>query len=118
MVLSAADILAAEDFEYAEVDCPEFGGKVRVRALTAAQQSQISKRVQAKQTEDLEVLLCLMGCVDEEGTPIFAKGDLEGLRKKNTAVISRIAKRILELSSGEPEAVKKNSAETANGVLF
>ena len=38
-ILTKSAILAAEDFNYALVSCPEWGGEVRVRGLTAADQA-------------------------------------------------------------------------------
>lgn len=35
--LDARSVLAAEDFLYADVECPEWGGSLRVRGLTAGE---------------------------------------------------------------------------------
>ena len=114
--LNAESILAAEDFCYADVECPEWGGTVRVRSLSGGQRSVITQRVQVKETNELEELLVVMGVVNEDGARIFTNEDIEALKKKSNAPISRIAKKIMEISGigNADEAVneaKKNSAQ-------
>lgn len=115
--LTAESILSADDFVYAEVDCPEWGGPVRVRSLSGGQRSVITQRVQAKDTENMEELLVVMGAVNEEGTRIFTNKDIDALKKKANAPISRIAKMIMEISgigseTAAVEEAKKNSPLT------
>lgn len=115
--LTAESILAAEDFEYADVECPEWGGSVRVRSLSGGQRSIIIQRVQAKENEELHELLTVMGCVDEDGNRIFTNKDIDLLKKKSSTPIYRVAKKIMEISGigNTDEAVedaKKNSALT------
>ena len=44
--LSADNILNADDFAYAEVDCPEWGGTVRIRSLSGGQRVNIKKAIE------------------------------------------------------------------------
>lgn len=115
--LNAESILAAEDFCYADVECPEWGGVVRVRSLSGGQRSLITQRVQAQDTDELEELLTVMGVVDEDGNRIFTNKDIDLLKKKSNTPISRIAKKIMKISgignAGEAvEEAKKNSSLT------
>ena len=117
--LNAESILAAEDFKYAEVECPEWGGTVRVRSLSGGQRAQITQRVNDKQLDELDELLAVMACVDEDGSRIFTNKDIASLKKKSAAVVTRIAKKVLEISgigneAGEVDEAKKNSELTAN----
>ena len=117
--LNAESILAAEDFKYAEVDCPEWGGTVRVRSLSGGQRAQITQRVNDKQLDELDELLAVMACVDEDGSRIFTNKDIASLKKKSAAVVTRIAKKVLEISgigneAGEVDEAKKNSELTAS----
>lgn len=117
--LTAESILNADDFRYADIDCPEWGGTVRVRSLSGGQRSIITQRVQDKELEDLEETLAVMGCVNEDGERIFTNKDVDKLKKKSNTPIARIAKKIMELSgignAGEAvENAKKNSAETTS----
>ena len=106
MVLGKASILSAEDFKYALVPCPELGGDVRVRGLSAYEQSQITKKVNAQQTDDLAVILCIMGIVDESGERVFTVDDKDALKSKSFAVLDRIAKKILELSGSTEDGIE------------
>ena len=112
--LTAESNLAADDFQYADVDCPEWGGVVRVRSLSGGQRSVITQRIQSKDTENLEELLVIMGCVDENGNRIFTNAHMDALKKKSNSPIQRISKKIMELSGiGTAEEklkeAKKNS---------
>lgn len=115
--LTADSILTAEDFSYADVDVPEWGGTVRVRSLSGGQRSIITQRVRDNNTEDLEELLIVMACVNEDGGRIFTNQDIPALKKKVNSAISRVAKKIMEISGigNAAEAVddaKKNSELT------
>lgn len=115
--LSRNSVLAAEDFEYAIVPCPEWGGDMRVRGLTAAENSLIARKSQEKKTDDLSVVICIMGCVDENGERFFNNNDKEELKKRSYAVIERLSTKILELSgdtyANAIEEKRKNSSKTA-----
>ena len=116
--LSRNSFLAAEDFEYATVPCPELGGDMRVRGLTAAENAIIARKSQEKKTDDLTVVICIMGCVDENGERFFTNNDKEELKKKSYAVLERISTKILELSgdtyANAIESKRKNSSGTAS----
>ena len=111
-LLSKQSVLSVDDFQYALVPCPEWGGEIRVRGLTAAEQAIISKKVNSGATEELAIIVTLMGCVDENGERIFDNGDKELLKSRSYVVLDRIAKKILELSgAGDPDSIegtKKN----------
>lgn len=116
--LTAESILSAEDFTYADVDCPEWGGTVRVRSLSGAQRVTLKKAMDSGQT-DIDEMLCVMSIVDADGNRIFSRSQIGELGKKNTMPITRIAIRALEISGlREPaKSVKdaeKNSEETAS----
>lgn len=110
-LLNKASVLSTDDFQYAIVPCPEWGGEMRVRGLTAAEQSVIAKKVNAKQTDDLAITLTIMACVDENGERFFDTSDKDALKTKPYAVLDRLSKKILELSGNNPdeiEAAEKN----------
>jgi hypothetical protein len=110
--LDARSVLSAEDFQYADVDCPEWGGPVRVRGLTAGERSYIARKIKENNQQDLEVSVVIYGTVDENGDRLFSKTDRDQLKQKSNNVINRIAKRILELSGGDEDSAaetQKNS---------
>ena len=105
-LLSKASVLSAEDFRYAIVPCPEWGGDMRVRGLTAAEQANIQKRVSEKKTDDLAMVLVLMACVDENGERFFEPSDRDALKSKPYAVLDRLSKKILELSGNGTDGIE------------
>ena len=110
--LSKSQILAADDQRFDSVSCPEWGGDVRVRGLTAYEQSYIAKLVGDEKKNEVTLKVVQFGCVDEDGTKLFTADDMAVLKTKSYAVIERLGKRILELTGlgeqDEIEAARKN----------
>jgi len=105
--LTKTAILAADDFKYAVVSCPEWGGDIRVRGLTAAEQARVARMVNEGKTDDIAVVVTIMGCVDEDGERIFDSSDKEQLKARSYAVLDRIGKKILELTgSGDADSIE------------
>lgn len=111
-ILGKTAILTADDFEYADVHCPEWGGEVRVRGLSAADQAYIAKLSNQDKKETLTLNVFIRGVVNENGERIFTNADIDELKTRSYAVIERVAKKIIELTSkGDAdtvEALKKN----------
>lgn len=111
-ILSKNAILTADDFEFANVECPEWGGEVRVRGLTAADQAYIAKLSNQDKKEILTLSVFIRGVVDENGERIFSNSDMDALKGRSYNVVERVAKKIIELTSkGDADAVdalKKN----------
>lgn len=125
MSLSREQILQFQDIKTTEVDCPEWGGSVRVRALTLAQaqdwrRSSLTKTiVKAKDGKPSteynvdpdklaksDVRLIVAAAVDEEGKALFNSADVELLMQKSPAPVTRLAKAIVELSGMVQGAVE------------
>ncbi len=106
--LSKNAILSAEDFEYAVVSCPEWGGDIRVRGLTAADQQYITKLSKAEKQDEMTLAIFMRGVVDENGERIFTdSADRDELKKKSFAVIERCVRKIAELTGrGDPEGIE------------
>ena len=125
MVLSKDDILKADDLKRAEVDCPEWGGSVLVRELTARERDKHEGEVlfaarQASTGEDPDTYLeninariAALGIIDENGQRLFSQPtDVLALGEKGSSVVTRIADKIGELSGmSEPAQaeIKGNS---------
>lgn len=111
-ILGKNAILSADDFEYAIVPCPEWGGDVRVRGLSAADQAYIAKLSNQDKKEVLALNVFIRGVVDENGERIFTNADMDELKKRSFAVIERVVKKISELTSkGDADTIddlKKN----------
>lgn len=123
MALSREAILQAQDIAVKEIDVPEWKDTVFIRQLSRAEQDEYLRRqygqtrlkqdTKSKQQEISAVniyghdaYLCVCGICDAEGKRIFKEGDVEELRKKNGAVIGRLAVEIVKFSAmaGDVEA--------------
>ena len=111
-LLSKSAIMSADDQRYDVVDCPEWGGEVRVRGLTAYEQSCISKLVNETKQNEATVKTVQFACVDENGERMFSPEDIKQLASKSYMVIERLCKRILQLTGfgdqDEIEEARKN----------
>lgn len=129
-MLTREQILSTNDIEVKEVQVPEWGGSVFIRQLSRGEQDTYLKRqygetkmkqdTKAKQQEISAVniyghdaYLCACGICDQDGKPLFKQTDVDELKKKNGAVIGRLAVEIVKFSAmaGDVEAVEeiKNS---------
>ncbi len=116
---SGADILARDDQRIEEVEVPEWGTWVRVRALNGRERDDYidslfkmrgNKRVSA--TENATARLVMLCTVDEDGNRLWGEADLERLGRKNAAALNRIgqvAQRLAGLTDDEIGEITKNS---------
>jgi len=123
-ILTIDQILNAQDCPTAIVECPEWGGAVKVRALTLKERSEIMSgsktggfgqgTYSADEIERFTLLTFLKGVVE----PRFdTKLHFEKLKEKNPAPIDRITAKIWELSGGMQgarEAAKNGSGATSS----
>jgi hypothetical protein len=94
--LTREQILAADDLRAEIVDVPEWGGEVRLVALSFGAAAGMFK----KEVEGVDPRLRLIAAcvVDDDGAPIFSEEDLGELGSKNAEVIARLWKRAVELN--------------------
>lgn len=134
-LLTAAEILAADDSTFEDVPVPEWGkdAGIRLRSLTGEERDAFEKsvvRVTGKgKSESREVIIegmrakLIARCaVDDKGVRLFSDADIAKLGKKNGAVIDRlfaIAQKLSGLSqedvaelAGESEAAQNSSSST------
>jgi len=112
-LLSAAEILSAEDIVTRDVQVDEWGGTVRLRSLAG---DEVVKFVQElsddpAQKNNSAVQIVLLSAVDESGARLFTVDQLEALRKKSFRAILRLQKVALEingLSEAETAATKND----------
>lgn len=99
-VLSAAAILAANDREVRDVDVPEWGGSIRLRAWSAADMTAYETMVPEDSTggvDDLAAALVL-SAIGEDGQPLFTPDDIPALVQKSGPVLLRVGKTVLEMN--------------------
>ncbi|WP_116248171.1 hypothetical protein [Nocardiopsis sp. FIRDI 009] len=95
-------ILGADDLAYATVDVPEWGGTVRIRALTGTERDRFeaeiagnTKRLKLDNVRAKFVAKCI---VDAEGNTVFSTSDVAALGQKNAAVLNRVFEACQRLS--------------------
>ncbi|MBE3590010.1 MAG: hypothetical protein IMW98_08385 [Firmicutes bacterium] len=111
-VLSIDEILAANDLRETLVEVPEWGGKVRIRAMTLAEQQRIRQEagfggggeVAPEQAARFELLMLAAGLG-------IAPEQADRLREKSAAAVNRVLQVILEVN-GMTEGAQKAAQRT------
>lgn len=127
-VLSREKILGAQDLKYDEVDVPEWGGKVRIRSLTATERAKfeehtyrVTQRVGAEGVNVeffahlVRLRLCVLTIVDENGNRMFADDEEDVLGQKSATGADRVFQASSKLSGLSAQAgieAGKGSSET------
>jgi len=112
--LNREDILKANDVEVRDVAVPEWGGTVRVRALSgydrdAYQASMMQMQANGQMSAEfgnLTAKLVSRAVVDEDGNPIFNEFDIGPLGQKSSVALARVYNVAAELSGITERAVE------------
>lgn len=117
-LLGRNDILGAEDRATADVECPEWGGTVRLRSITGAQRDAFEQscliqkgRERRINMRNARAKLIIMCAVDETGGKLFSDEDLAALAKKNAKPIDRLygeAQKLCGLSDDDMDDLTEN----------
>lgn len=103
-------ILAADDRPVATLEVPEWGGSIRVRALSLDDYLSLKQQhtTEDGELDDRELTKAMLqgGIVDETGEPCFTLEQAESLLKKNTAVIGRVMKAIGQVTGSDAQVAK------------
>ena len=120
-LLTADDILGADDLPKELVECPEWDGHVFIRTFQAAErdaweQSMMSKSKSGVQTdmENARANLVARVACDDDGAAIFTKEQMIALGKKSAKAMGRcfdVAARLNGLSSDDMDEIVKNSGD-------
>jgi hypothetical protein len=82
--LSASDILQADDFDYLEVAIPQWGGKLRLRSMTAAEVHKFNKAMETPEGRETSIARAIFfSAVDAEGNNLFTEENWEKLQDKS-----------------------------------
>lgn len=113
-LLSRDAILSAADLVYEDVEVPEWGGVVRVKALSGRERDKYEASVterKGKKTSfnlaNLRARLVQLATVDEEGKPLFNPRDIEALGKKSAAALDRVFGKALEMAGMTDEDLEE-----------
>jgi len=103
-MLTAKQILALDDLPRREVEIPEWGGSVYVRALTGAERDQLERSLSQSSTISRAAIV-VMCCVDGDGNPLFSQSDVAALTNKNGQALERIVSAALAFNALTDEAL-------------
>jgi hypothetical protein len=109
-VLTAEQILKADDAKLLEVDVPEWGGSVYIRVMSVGERDSyermwIGRRetgVENFRTEYLARVIC-----DEKGNLLFSREQIAALADKNGAVMGRLFDAAMKHNYMEGDAVEQ-----------
>lgn len=124
-LLNREQILQANDLETRDIDVPEWGGTVRVRALTGVERDALeASAIQGKgKNRDVNLTnfrakLCARAIVDEQGKRIFEDADIAALGRKSSGALSKVYNLAAELSGiseADVDELTKNSESGQSG---
>ena len=121
-LLSKEAILAADDLGLEEVEVPQWGGSVLVKPLTAKQRGWFTSQLvehrkggNVIRLEQIQIRLCAMSIVQENGNRMFSDNELAALAGKSAGalqIVFEAAQRLSGLSDEQVEELQGNSNET------
>jgi hypothetical protein len=119
-MLTREQILAADDLKSEDVDVPEWGGSVRVIMMTGAARDtfQESMSVSDKSISYFHNSLLVATVVGEDGASLFTAADMDALRTKSAAAVTRVAtvaERLNGFGVKAVEIAEKNSEAAPSG---
>lgn len=111
-ILSAKQILEAEDIRTIEVEVPEWNGTVLIRTMTADESMAYYEALNKPGVDKRQgaVYMAAACLVDPEGKKLFTMDEVEQLSKKSFGALLRIQREALKLNgiTAEAEKVAKN----------
>ena len=120
-MLTRDEILGADDLTSSVVEVPEWGGCVRVRAMSAAERDafdeEILKRNELREdgvpnaSANITALLVALTAIDDAGERLFTEADIEALGAKSGGAMARVfntARALNRLTNADIEAAEGN----------
>lgn len=95
-MLSAEDILNKQDYKTEIVDVPEWGGKVKIKSLSAIDVDKLINNDDSMIIKAVNTVVS--GCIDEAGNKLFTLDDVEKLCEKSQEPITNISHKILVIT--------------------
>jgi hypothetical protein len=106
-ILTKEQILGADDRRTADVEVPEWGGTVRVRALSGAERDSYEVALAGIRPDgtsrpnlvNVRARLVALSVVDEDGKRLFTDADAKALGDKSAAAMQRVFETAQRLSA-------------------
>ena len=113
-LLTRQEILSIRDIRTETVFVPEWGGAVRIKAMTGKERDawetalfQIDGKDVKMNKENLRAKLVALTVVDEAGQRLFTEADVEALGSKSASALDRIYQASQKLSGLAPDDIKE-----------
>jgi hypothetical protein len=113
-LLDAATILAKAQLPHEDVEVPEWGGTVRVRALSGTERDRyeagfvmLRGNTRTVTTENFRSRLVAMACIDEDGNRLFTDAQVKELGLLNAGALDRVFAVAQRLSGLRDEDMKE-----------
>ena len=118
-LLSKDEIFSKSDIVTEDVECPEWGGTVRVRSLSGIEREDFEASVSDMRNpnkpklnlKNMRARLIVMSAIKEDGSPMFDRGDVMRLSQKSAAPLDRLfeaCQRLSGLSDGDVESLTED----------
>jgi hypothetical protein len=113
LLLTKDSILKASDLKTADVDVPEWGGKVRVRTMTGADRQAFYKSNTSKDGMPKNMLeaLIVATAIDEKGEHMFTASDVSALASKSSIALQRVWDKAAEINGLTQKSVEDIAGE-------
>lgn len=121
-ILSAEDILNANDLKAEVVEVPEWGGSVRIRTMTGLERDEFEAQIARQSTGEganvkvdmrgLKVKVLSLTVVDDQGKLLFTPKQIQQLEKKSGKALDdvfQVASKLNGLGEKQLEELAKNS---------
>lgn len=115
-LLTKDDILNSDDIAFEEIDCPEWGGTVRIQGMSGFARDRFESSIVGKNggtdMVNIRAKLAAASIVDDKGELMFSEKDIQKLGKKSAAALQRIfnaAQKLNHITDGDVEELAKNS---------
>ncbi len=116
MLDTADSILSVDDAKFENVDVPEWGGSVRIKAMTGEErdafESSIAGTNGKMNTINIRAKLVFLSVVNSKGERIFNKEQITVLGQKSAAALNRVytaAAKLSAITSSDVDELAKNS---------
>jgi len=122
--LSREQILDADDYRTEVVDVPEWGGKVKVKALTGIERERYEASIGYVKGDrwvskgNVQARLVAMCVIDEDGKRMFTEDDIQKLSRKSSAALKRVVdvcRKLSGLTDEDMEWLEGNSDGDQSG---
>lgn len=120
-LLSRDQILEADDSKTVDVEVPEWGGTVRVKAMSGQQRDRYEVYVNQNLKSDrvqVRAHLVALCAVDADGKRVFTDKDIRRLGDKSAAALDRVwaaARSLSGLTTEDEEAAAEGFGDDQNG---